>query len=923
MSEGEEFSRHGFDLLSKRPEPERYFDAIASAGFFDPSQNPGPVPSTEPGFVQIPFWSALNYLEAVAKRSAELDNADLANKILDVVRSVSNFREADGSLRDNHYTYWKFAEILGVLPLRTITLDDINLASTWILSKFDRGMVGRTLGATVLSRLLASNDASDIEKACVLMKQCMTYEWPVDGKGGKDITSAIDDHWLKEIIKKNAKWLGAKAGLRAMPIFTDGLRAIFTDERRPYGSTLWRTAIEDNKQNRDSRATENRFVEGFRDALMGWLEDHPAKASEFVAVSLRDDVEIIRRVAIHVSIEHFDLLKGVFENVISPAFFTSGHRHELYRLLKEQFSAFSTDGKAATIKALRALPLPTKGEQPEIRLRRTQRDWLTAIKDQPEASTWYAELLGDPSLGPPSDHPDYLSYHEMRYGPGPTPFGAESLVSLAEDGTIVDRLNEFKETDSWRGPTLGGLISALESAVAASPNTFLPLLSSFHAAKLPFQHAVLNGFKRAFDVSTEPKSELDWKLAWPKLFAFFSECLNDTAFWGHLPEENLNLIPNRDWMISLIASFLEAGTKDDDTAYEPELLPQGWQIITSLLTRVVAEKANLADPMTHALNTEKGRLLGAMFNHALRVCRLASQNGQPVAEAWASVSEAFDAEVAKCRDANFEFSTLAAAYIANIDFMNRDWLKTNIKRVFPIEHPDNFRAALGGLAYATPTKPIYQMLSDSHVFADALKLKLEDNHSRERVIEWIALAYLWGDEKLDSPLFSRIFESGSDSLQTAAEFFWSVHGEKLSDDQIAKILSFWSVSIEWSRIQKATPVALLARLARLSSYLQVLDDRATELLLAVVPYVHTDYSADQMVEELARLVDTNPSATASVLECMLEANAPNYDLDDKLKGLVQKLAKLGLRGEAIRCAERLRKSLPGMIDLYKQLVLAN
>jgi hypothetical protein len=327
--------------------------------------------------------------------------------------------------------------------------------------------------------------------------------------------------------------------------------------------------------------------------------------------------------------------------------------------------------------------------------------------------------------------------------------------------------------------------------------------------------------------------------------------------------------------------------------------------------------------MTHALNTEKGRLLGAMFNHALRVCRLASQNGQPVAEAWASVSEAFDAEVAKCRDANFEFSTLAAAYIANIDFMNRDWLKTNIKRVFPIEHPDNFRAALGGLAYATPTKPIYQMLSDSHVFADALKLKLEDNHSRERVIEWIALAYLWGDEKLDSPLFSRIFESGSDSLQTAAEFFWSVHGEKLSDDQIAKILSFWSVSIEWSRIQKATPVALLARLARLSSYLQVLDDRATELLLAVVPYVHTDYSADQMVEELARLVDTNPSATASVLECMLEANAPNYDLDDKLKGLVQKLAKLGLRGEAIRCAERLRKSLPGMIDLYKQLVLAN
>jgi hypothetical protein len=114
MSEGEEYARHGFDLLAKRPDPERYFDALTSAGFFDPSRNPGPVPSTEPGFVQIPFWTALNYLEAVAKRSGALDDVELANKILTVVRNVSNFREPGGTIRDNHYTYWKFAEILGV-----------------------------------------------------------------------------------------------------------------------------------------------------------------------------------------------------------------------------------------------------------------------------------------------------------------------------------------------------------------------------------------------------------------------------------------------------------------------------------------------------------------------------------------------------------------------------------------------------------------------------------------------------------------------------------------------------------------------------------------------------------------------------------------------------------------------------------------
>jgi len=69
MRQGEEFARHGFDLLAKRQEPEQYFDALAQAGFFDAANNSGPVPSNEPGFVQVPFWTALNYLEAVAKRA--------------------------------------------------------------------------------------------------------------------------------------------------------------------------------------------------------------------------------------------------------------------------------------------------------------------------------------------------------------------------------------------------------------------------------------------------------------------------------------------------------------------------------------------------------------------------------------------------------------------------------------------------------------------------------------------------------------------------------------------------------------------------------------------------------------------------------------------------------------------------------------
>jgi hypothetical protein len=921
MKQGEEFAQYGYELLIKRPRPEQYFDALNEAGFFDAKYNSGPVPSGEEGFVRVPFWSALNYLELVAKRAGELNDEQLGNKLLKIIRDVTSFRDADGKALDNFQTYYKFAEMIGALPLAVITKPDIDLAAIWLDSRFDRGLAATALSKGLLRRLLASGTKEHIEMACMLMKHLVAYRWLAnEDRRGCELVTLVDDYWLKQILDRYVKELGAKAGYPAVKIFEDGLRAIFSDSRRGYGSTLWRPAIESNSQNTDFRAPENRYVEGMRDSLEGWIDVSPGDASDFVRNALKDQAEIIRRIAIHTVAEHFDLLRGAFEAIISPGFFNSGHRHELYRLLKERFVYLMPDGKKAVISALQSLPKPITGEDVDRRLKFTQREWLTAIKDQPEAATWYAELVADPALGLPSDRPDFLSYHETRMGPGPTPFGEASLISYAEDGSLIERLNSFEQKDLWNGPTLGGLVAALEAAVASSPDTFLPLLSVFHAAKLPFQYALIEGFKRVFDKARDSKPAFDWTAAWPKLINFFQEFLNNPNFWEQPSEQSVDLTPTRSWMTSLIASFLAAGTKDDETAYPPELLPKGWQLINTLLNRAADSEASLNDPMTHALNTEKGRAIGAMYNHALRVCRIAKRSEKGIAEAWATVSGTFNTEIAKCRNANFEFSTLTASYIANLEFMSVDWLTRNVRAIFPTEYPTNFKAALGGLAYATPTRRINQLLSSNGVLARALDIKVEDSHSRERITEWICLAYLWNDETLESPLMAQLLSAGAEELQTAANFFWHVHGEKLTDDQNKRVLGFWHKSIEWAKSQSVPPKQLLSTLGRLAPYLRKLDAEAKELLLAVVPYVHTDYSTDQMVEELARLVESDPHATAEILERMIDANAPNYDIDDHLKHFLEKLFALGLRTETIRTVEKLRRSLPGMVAFYKQLV---
>ena len=171
MRRGEEFAQHGFDLLAKREEPEKYFDALKQYGFFNPAENQGPVSSANPDFVHIPVWPALNYLRSVATRARALDNVELAEKISHIVRSVTRFKDEKSSdYRDNYRTYYTFAELLAILPLRCISLDDIGLIPIWLNSKFDRGLVPHELSKGLLKRLLDDGSEESVVKACAVLR---------------------------------------------------------------------------------------------------------------------------------------------------------------------------------------------------------------------------------------------------------------------------------------------------------------------------------------------------------------------------------------------------------------------------------------------------------------------------------------------------------------------------------------------------------------------------------------------------------------------------------------------------------------------------------------------------------------------------------------------------------------------------------
>jgi hypothetical protein len=417
----------------------------------------------------------------------------------------------------------------------------------------------------------------------------------------------------------------------------------------------------------------------------------------------------------------------------------------------------------------------------------------------------------------------------------------------------------------------------------------------------------------------QQSKEANWERSWQELISFFEQLVGSAEFWV---EDSSEGTP-RDWVTSGIVDCLHAGAKADERAYDPALLPRTQALIATLLERARTSERPANDPMTQALNTPKGRVVEALFGQALRACRVGDRARRSHEDEWNQIRPLFEAELGKCRGTNYEFSTLCGAYIAQLCYMDEKWTKEQNSHIFPLEFPDNSLCAIHGLAYASFTIPVYEVLVDSGVLDRALGSELKGRDARGNLLQRVATAYLWGAEKLTSPRFSRIFELGLfDDMDKLNHAFWAVRSEKLSEEQRKLIVEYWSRCVERAKQSSEPPEAMLSSLGWLACFLTTADGREQELLQAVAPYVHTSHAGYEFIGELLRLVEVSPDGVNSVVGTMIQAHVPDYDYNDQLITLLQALAAKGKKLDVISYAEKLL-SLSGIRQLYDSLTRSN
>jgi hypothetical protein len=912
MNTNDELAWKGFQLLLQREDYPRFFDALQGAGFFAPTKNPGPMAGERENTVRIPFWPPLGYLKAVAEKAGQENDTRLAAKVMNVVRDVSAWRDDNGEPRRNYHTNRTFAEIFGLVSTSAVGVNDVDLLGQWLNDPYDRMLIASALDRGALSRFADSADPEDWKKAVRVLYHVTAIIWQKKTDGREPAPdSVVDDFWLGELLRHHAKRIGGRAGSDAAAVMMKRVREVFSTPMRRDYSSMFRPAVGDDAQNYQWRSVENRVVEGLRDVLLGWSEEDPDRARAVIQPMLRDDLPMIRRVGVYVLAQHWASMHDLYNGTTVANLFNAGHSHEVYHLLVDHFAEMGPEQQLATVRAIDALPGHDYGDDPENLRRHNQYRWLSAIsgKGCAPADQLFAKLDADPAVGRLGDHPDFDSYITSWVGPGRTPYSPDELVALTQARALVEEINKFTPTNDWRGPTTDGLTSALESAARTSPDIFLAGLPQLLSAKPIYQHAVINGLKGAWEASVSA----NWDRGWEQLVSFFEQLLNDQRFWQQTEDMYQH------WVVSVIADCLGAGTKRDEHAYPASLLPRTQAIIASLLDHERGTDTPAKDSMTRALNTPKGRIIEALYSQALRAARISEQRQRTHREAWEVISPIFDAELAKCKNANYEFSTLAGTYLPQLQYLDGTWTSERVDQIFPARYEANTVCALDGLAYASFTRPVYEVLAERGIIDRALGLELKGRDARGKLIERIGAAYLWGLERLDGRVLSKLFDTAAVAdLEVLVRVFWMVRNGNVAPEQRERILAFWGRTLEWTQRQTQVPTRLLSSLGLLATHITTLGPGEQRLLEAVAPHVHVSHEAYEFIAELLRLAPEDPKAVTNILRAMVTAHVPEYDYQARLRSLLEFLAAHGQRQAVILVTDRLRH-LEGMEALFKGL----
>ncbi len=877
----------------------KWFDPLAERGYFSPEENPKPMPAKEEGYVNIPFWSVVDYLVKTAPELADKENLEYAEKFLNVlVRATSYAKENEMS---NYRTWWQFSEIVSQIPHDSITVENLDIIDYWLDDKYESGLVAQVIGEKWLPSLLQAGEdhALQIAKRIIeLLYKVIFIERKYGDKFKPDASLRFDYYHAQKITVKVAGLAGENLGLEAVQIFDVFIKNILEQLENDLWSSIWQPAIEDHEQNKHRNNTENVLIQAYRDSVDSYINVSPEEASLYVKSLLDSEYQTIKRLAIYVVARNYHLFTDVTDSLLDSEYFNSNYRHEVWHFINKSYAHFSDAQKEKLFKLIASIIRhDDKGEHHEGASAYDKAIWLSAIKDYGEREAQlYLENTEIAKTEP--DHPDFSSYISVGWGGRKSPKTLEELQALSVD-ELIQELVDYKDPGGFDEPGLEGLVKVFKELIKTEPLNYYLNLNKLIHLDLAYIHEIIEAYRELW---TE-KAKLPWDEIWIKLLYFCSDIIEQERFWD--PEnakQREPFVANRYWIVSDIGRLIEAGTKSDGHAFSEEYLSDAEKILAYLLAREEgSEYKEDSDAVSISINSPRGHCLEALINLTLRSCRVADKSSnKDHSEVWSHFQHYYDSELSRAdsEKPEYEFATLVTNYLPNFLYMSKEWVTENLNRIFDQSHYLKWLCAMQGYAYAgTIYQEIYKFLKES---GGLLKV-LDDDNIRDKVeekaIQNIAAAYIndfelfEGDNSLIKALINR---NDYKEISHLIWFMWSLRKE--GDDNLRlKIYELWPKILQNIDLSVRGGRKMASQLCHWAVFVDQIDEERRQLLLKIAPYSDESHNSYDLLKSIAKISDAQPFEAHEIWIKMLEGSTPDYP-EEAVKNIFANLLNAGSDG---------------------------
>ncbi len=849
-------------------------------GYFSPEHNPKPQEDPKnKGYFKIPHWQVLDFLEEVAIQNKQENKREITELLLYIVNSVTNYRDVDGHKIDNYRTDWYMIKILFHLPPDNITADHIDFIGTSIReSKFGSGLFDSGIGETVLPVLIENKMK---EHLLHLLHILFEYKKSQDSFKIKERLPIIEKYWLYEITKNYSKPIAGIVGLDGIKIFLKIMIDILSYDHGAF-NIIWVSTIEENKQNSFPDRYDNQIVSFVRDMLE---ENSPNGLNEVVKDLIAEDHPIFKRLALHTLNYHYEALKSIFwvwfksdDNILGNMV-----KHELYKLLDDRIALFSDDEIDTVIGWVESLDYSEyykdrTSKQIEIITAYRKKEWLLTIKDYSLKANELYKIYNE--LAPEEiEHPgyDYWNGGVRRLDKSPLK-PDENLCEKSTEETKV-YINSFDPDKVEKDPLINkedwieGLAGELGSCIQNNPQKYVSTLEKFFDLDLVYFYYIFDGLERAW----KDKRKFDWE----KVF----DCIDSVLSEEVLHSDEKYAI----WVKGKVSELIHAGTASDENAFEKEHLIRAKKILLNLLNNPEEDEVSLDNLLSYSLNATNGKVLHALMNYALRFGRLNSDKDVK----WEDdIKNFFNKQLDIQNNYSLYIFNILGEYLPNFRFLDRKWVNDNMKKFFPMDNNQLWEASFMGYMFSSTMvyQKDYEFFIERNDFEKALSYGFHDEHIKEKVLQFIVVAYFNNFDK--EIIFKVLSQKDLENNLQIIRFIWHLYRDDFSG-KAEFVYKIWETIYNLYKDDQSDAIQdIFSTLSKWFVFIEKIDETNVDWLKTSAQFTERNYNSYFVIEELLRLVDHNAKYAGEIYLEMLNNDVFPIYKEEYIVLIVERLFQL-------------------------------